>query len=232
MAEEVCFPVAHRQVVLTIPKRLRLHARFDRKLLGKLAACAWRCVRDEVRGQLGGERRPARDGRGGPDPRRTVALAPAHPRPGHLRGVHPGGPVPRSAASWTRSGCGRPGGKRCFALYLAEGKIDAAAVENMRGWPHSGFGADPSPPLAAGDRAGIERVTQYITRCPLSLARLVEGDATRAGDLPGGEGRPAGRFPIPRRGAGGGDEAEFSGAAGVGVSRRVHATHSAARART
>jgi hypothetical protein len=30
VAEEVCFPVAHRQVVFTIPKRLRLHARFDR----------------------------------------------------------------------------------------------------------------------------------------------------------------------------------------------------------
>jgi len=37
VAEEVCSPVAHRQVVLTIPKRLRLHARFDRQLLGKLS---------------------------------------------------------------------------------------------------------------------------------------------------------------------------------------------------
>ena len=26
VAEEVCFPVAHRQVVLTLPKRLRLHS--------------------------------------------------------------------------------------------------------------------------------------------------------------------------------------------------------------
>jgi hypothetical protein len=41
VAEEVCSPVAHRQVVLTIPKRLRLHTRFDRKLLGKLSSCAW-----------------------------------------------------------------------------------------------------------------------------------------------------------------------------------------------
>ena len=39
----------HRQVVLTIPKRLRLHARFDRNLLRKLCAAAWTCVRDEVR---------------------------------------------------------------------------------------------------------------------------------------------------------------------------------------
>jgi len=27
VAEEVCFPVAHRQVVLTLPKRLRPHTR-------------------------------------------------------------------------------------------------------------------------------------------------------------------------------------------------------------
>ena len=31
-----------------------------------------------------------------------------------------------------------------FALYLAAGKIDEATVQNMRGWPHSGFGADQS----------------------------------------------------------------------------------------
>jgi hypothetical protein len=43
VAEEVCFPGAHRQVVLTIPKRL--HTRFDRRrLLGKLSACAWTCL--------------------------------------------------------------------------------------------------------------------------------------------------------------------------------------------
>ncbi len=55
VAEEVCSRVQHRQVVLTIPKRLRLHTRFDRSLLGKLAAAAWACVRDEVRRLLGRE---------------------------------------------------------------------------------------------------------------------------------------------------------------------------------
>ena len=53
VVEEVCAPVAHRQVVLTIPKRLRLHARFDRSLLGKLSHCAWTCIQAEVRRLLG-----------------------------------------------------------------------------------------------------------------------------------------------------------------------------------
>jgi ribosomal protein S27E len=50
VAEEVCAPVAHRQVVLTIPKRLRLHTRFDRQLLGKLCTCAWTFPDADARG--------------------------------------------------------------------------------------------------------------------------------------------------------------------------------------
>ena len=37
--------VAHRQVVFTIPKRLRVFFRYDRKLLGGLAGCAWRALK-------------------------------------------------------------------------------------------------------------------------------------------------------------------------------------------
>ena len=34
-------------------KRLRPHTRYDRKLLGKLCACVWTCVGQEVRRRLG-----------------------------------------------------------------------------------------------------------------------------------------------------------------------------------
>ena len=61
-----------------------------------------------------------------------------------------------------------------FALYLAEGKIDPEVAENMRSWSHSGFNMDQPVLLAAGDRAGIERFVQYMTRCPFSLSRLVK----------------------------------------------------------
>ena len=87
-----------------------------------------------------------------------------------------------------------------FALYLAEGKIEPEAVENMRAWPHSGFSVDQSVYLPAHDRAGIERLVQYMTRCPFSVARLVkvaksgqviyraEKDACRAFPEPQGDG--------------------------------------------
>ena len=35
----------HRQVVFSLPKRLRIFFRYDRKLLGELAGCAWRALR-------------------------------------------------------------------------------------------------------------------------------------------------------------------------------------------
>ncbi len=59
-------------------------------------------------------------------------------------------------------------------LYLAQEKIEPEVVENMRTWQRSGFSVDQSVFLPAGDQAGIERLIQYMTRCPFSLdARCV-----------------------------------------------------------
>ena len=61
-----------------------------------------------------------------------------------------------------------------FSLYLSAGKIEPEVVENMRSWQYSGFSVDQSVLLAAGDRSGIERLIQYMVRCPFSLSRLVK----------------------------------------------------------
>ena len=91
-----------------------------------------------------------------------------------------------------------------FALYLAEEKIEPEVVENIRGWEHIGFSVDQSVFLPAGDQAGIERLIQYMTRCPFSLSRLVkvsdtgqivyqaEKQACRAFPDPKGDGTQAG----------------------------------------
>ncbi|TNF75822.1 MAG: hypothetical protein EP299_05885 [Acidobacteria bacterium] len=42
--QELLEDTPHRQVVFTIPKRLGIFFRYDRKLLGELAACAWRAL--------------------------------------------------------------------------------------------------------------------------------------------------------------------------------------------
>jgi len=53
IAQTICQSVPHRQIVLTIPKRLRVYFRFDRRLLGGLARAAWETVRDAYRHALG-----------------------------------------------------------------------------------------------------------------------------------------------------------------------------------
>ena len=53
LAAEVCAPVAHRQFVFTVPKRLRVFFRFDRALLGDMARLAWETVREVYRATLG-----------------------------------------------------------------------------------------------------------------------------------------------------------------------------------
>ena len=74
-----------------------------------------------------------------------------------------------------------------FTLYLAEGKIEPEVVENMRSWEHSGFSVDQSVLLSAGDQAGIERLVQYMVRCPFSLFSVGQGNRYWTGCLQSGE---------------------------------------------
>jgi hypothetical protein len=130
VAEEVCFPVAHRQVVLTIPKRLRLHTRFDRKLLGKLSSCAWTCLKAEARALL--DREDVTPG--------MIAAIQTH---GELLHWHPHIHVLITCGAFTPEGdfLELPEFDRerllvawqeaVFALYLAEEKVEPEAVEKL-----------------------------------------------------------------------------------------------------
>ncbi len=202
-AEDVCFPVAHRQVVLTIPKRLRVHTRFDRKLLGELSSCAWTCLKAEAGRLLGRE-----DVVPG-----MIGAIQTH---GELLHWHPHIHVLVTCGAFTPEGDFLALSQfdmdrllvawqdAVFELYLAEEKIEPEVVENMRTWEHSGFSVDQSVFLPAGDQAGIERLIQYMTRCPFSLSRLVkvsdtgqivyqaEKQACRAFPDPKGDGTRAG----------------------------------------
>ena len=62
---------------------------------------------------------------------------------------------------------------KVFDLLLAAGKIDRETVDQMRSWAHSGFSVDNSVYLSPGDTSGLERLAEYILRCPFSLARVV-----------------------------------------------------------
>ena len=63
--------------------------------------------------------------------------------------------------------------ERVFALLLDTHKIDENTVGSMKGWRHSGFSVDTSVRIEGGDQAGMSRLVGYISRSPLSLARMV-----------------------------------------------------------
>ena len=41
-------------------------------------------------------------------------------------------------------------------------------------WTHSGFSIDNSVRIEADDQVGLQRLTEYIVRCPFSLARMIK----------------------------------------------------------
>jgi hypothetical protein len=59
-----------------------------------------------------------------------------------------------------------------FELYLAEEKIEAEVVENMRSWEHSGFSVDQSVFLPAGDQAGKDQSQLTLGICLYVLPRF------------------------------------------------------------
>jgi len=67
--------------------------------------------------------------------------------------------------------------ERVFAFLLAEHKINDEIAGNMRSWRHSGFSVDNSVRIAKGDKAGMQRLIQYIARCPFSLTRMLSKDS-------------------------------------------------------
>jgi hypothetical protein len=172
MAHQVCLPVPHRQYVWTIPKRLRIYFRYERRLLGELARLAWESILEVYRHQLG----------------RSDVL------PGMIGGIQTFGELihfhPHIHAIVT-DGAFTPDGafvqmppvdtdamrevwrRKVFGLLLAQQKIDQTVVDQMKSWPHSGFSVNAKVYLPAGDTAGLERLAQYMLRCPFSLARVV-----------------------------------------------------------
>ena len=86
--------------------------------------------------------------------------------------------------------------KKVFDFLLKEKKISQSLVDQMQSWKHSGFSVRKKVFLPAGDTAAIEKLVQYIARCPFSLARMV--DVTDDGKVVYcSEHQNCQRFPMP-----------------------------------
>jgi hypothetical protein len=172
LLNEVLAEVPHRQWVFTIPKRLRVYFRFTRSLLGNLCMAAFETVHEVMQLEMDTE---------GCVPGMVGAvqtfgdLVHWHP---HIHAIAAEGvfapdgqfePAPyiqleRAMEIWR---------DKVFDLLFDKGLLDLDTIESMLAWKHSGFNIDTSVRIEADDRDGMQRLIEYISRCPFSLARMV-----------------------------------------------------------
>ena len=63
---------------------------------------------------------------------------------------------------------------KVFDIFFDAGLLDLETIGSMMTWKHSGFNIDTSVRIEADDRAGMQRLIEYISRCPFSLARMIK----------------------------------------------------------
>jgi len=194
--QELLEEVPHRQVVFTIPKRLRIFFRYDRRLLGELAGCAWRALKLYFAAYFDGADVSA-------------GAAGFLQTSGELLNFHPHVHVLVTDGGFLPDGTFRPlvwfhsqHVERLFRaevlrMLLAKELISEAVVDNLLSWHHSGFSAHGA--VRVEDRKGAVRLGRYMIRCPIVLKRLTweketgevvcRGRPSRRGGPDGGEAR-------------------------------------------
>jgi len=60
-----------------------------------------------------------------------------------------------------------------FYMLEKEGKINNVIIDNMMNWQHSGFNIYCELPVSPMDEEGVERLSQYIIRVPISQERIM-----------------------------------------------------------
>jgi hypothetical protein len=172
-------PVPHRQVVLTIPKRLRAYCLYRRRLLGEIARVAARTVTAAIR-TLTGER----DLAVGIVACRQTHGARANWHPHLHRLVTDGGFRPDGTfVSWPVHDTARlPEACRRAVLRLVVRLelFDEDQAAGLLTWPHSGFHVHTAVWVSEDDRAFATRLARDCARNPVALERLTYDRAAKA----------------------------------------------------
>lgn len=169
LEQNVLLPHAHRHLVYSIPKRLRVYFRFDRRLLSLLYRAAWESWSEYVEALIPG-------GKSGAvmalhtagsllewNPHlHTLALDGAVLDDGHFV------PLPEIDSELVQEFFA----EKVFIFLLAEELIDEETVKSMRGWKNSGFSFYASERIPEEDTERKLFVARYLKKAPVSLARL------------------------------------------------------------
>jgi hypothetical protein len=171
--------VPHRQVVLTVPKRLRPYFLYDRTLLGELARVAARTVTAFWRATIG-------------EQDLSVGIVASIQTHGSLANWHP-----HLHLLVTDSGF-RPDGtfvhlplhdvatlteafrRAVLKMFVQRELMEVETAQGMLAWPHAGFHVHDAVRAAADDTAFTVRLARYCARNPLALGRMVYDEEERA----------------------------------------------------
>ena len=161
----------HRQVVLTIPKRLRRAFQFDRRMLTDLCQAAWLSLRDVMRTRLGTPKG---------QPGVIIAIQTFgdylnfHPHlhilitDGAFVGTHTFHALHytdwQQVAELLRA--------RVIKFFVKKEKLSSQEAQKLRQWHNSGFGIHAGHRIQKDDHDGLENLAQYILRNPFSLEKM------------------------------------------------------------
>jgi hypothetical protein len=180
LEEALLAPVPHRQVVLTIPKRLRPYCLYRRALLGDLARVAARIVTAGVRATTG-------------EPDLQVGIIACLQTHGSLANWHPhlhlvvtdGGFRPDGSfvrwpgwPSYGSAALSEAFRRAVLRLFVRRGFFDEEQARGMLQWPHSGFHVHTGVGVSEEDRPSALRLARYCARNPVALERLTYEPAT------------------------------------------------------
>ncbi|MBX9856620.1 MAG: transposase [Gemmatimonadaceae bacterium] len=164
-------PVPHRQVVLTIPKRLRAYCLYRRRLLGEIARVAARTVTAAIR-TLTGERDLAvgivaclqtHGSRANWHPHLHLLVTDGGFRPDGTFVPWPAHDTARLTEAFRRA---------VLRLFVRLALFDEDQAAGMLTWPHSGFHVHTAVWVPEDNRAFATRLARYCARNPVALERL------------------------------------------------------------
>jgi Putative transposase len=170
--------VAHRHLVLTVPRLLRPLLRRRRELLTQLGRAAAEATSELVRRGVGGKARPGM----------VVSIATA----GDLVQWHPHLHLLTTDGGKTADGSWKPlpewdglllmrlFRERLLARLVEAHAISPELVKKLLAWKHPGFSAHVGEPIAPTDKLRLEDTAAYLVRNPLSLRKLVYLDGQQA----------------------------------------------------
>lgn len=163
----VLWPVAHSQIVLTIPKILRAYFRYDRRLLGDLCRVAAGVIAESFHVLLGQQ---------AAEPGLVICVHTF----GNLLNFHPHLHVMDTDGGFTPEGVFHPLSTvslapieelfrhRVFKMLLRKGLLTPERIKLMQTWRHSGFNVNASVRIGVDDATGRENLAHRSnsSTCP------------------------------------------------------------------